>query len=66
MIPLTKEEIKSHKHATKCHICLRKYRDGDKKVEIIAITPGDTEGLLIHLAIRNIRYPSTFQSYFTT
>ena len=30
--PLTKEQIKAHKRATKCHICFKPYKENDRKV----------------------------------
>ena len=32
MAPLTKEQIKKHKRATKCHICFKPYTENDEKV----------------------------------
>ena len=32
MIPLTKAQIKKHNHVSKCHICLKLFKDGDRKV----------------------------------
>ena len=53
MIPLINKEIKSYEKPKKCHICKEKfYNDkNNKKSEIIAITPENSEELLIVNAI---------------
>ena len=32
MIPLTKDQIKKYNHVSKCHICFKHFKDGDRKV----------------------------------
>ena len=32
MIPLTKDQIKKYNRASKCHICFKHFKDGDRKV----------------------------------
>ena len=32
MAPLTKSQLREYKRATKCHICFKHFKDGDRKV----------------------------------
>ena len=60
MIPLTDKEINFYEEQKACHICkgekLKKNNlNCTKKSEIIAITPGNLEELLIIFAICNTK-----------
>ena len=66
MIPLTKEEKKTHRRQKKCHICQKTFSTDDNnkkyhKVKDHCITLENTEALLIIFAVQDIKHQKKFQ-----
>ena len=58
MIPLTKDQIKKYNHASKCHICFKHFKDGDRKVRDHCHYSGEYRGAAHSLCNLQYKIPS--------
>ena len=58
MEPLTKSQLKEYKHATKCHICFKPFREGNRKVRDHCHYSGKYRGAAHSLCNLQYKIPS--------
>ena len=58
MIPLTKDQIKKYSHVSKCHICFKHFKDGDRKVRDHCHYSGEYRGVAHSLCNLQYKIPS--------
>ena len=58
MIPLTKDQIKKYNRASKCHICFKHFKDGDRKVRDHCHYSGEYRGAAHSLCNLQYKVPS--------
>ena len=64
MIPLTKDQIKKYNRTSKCHICFKHFKDGDRKVRDHCHYSGEYRGAAHSLCNLHYKIPSYFLVVF--